>query len=485
MNDYVFWSARRLADAIQAGELSAIEACDACIERIEQFDGDLNAVCVKLFDQARETARAADAARVAGQSWGPLHGVPVTVKEAYDVAGTPTTWGLSERRDHVATEDADGVRRLREAGAVILGKTNVPPNLMDWQTDNPVYGRTNNPWDRGRTPGGSSGGSAVAMAVGYAYLEAGSDIGGSVRNPAHFCGIAAHKPSFGVVADTGHRLNEPDEPIDLLVCGPMARYAEDLALAMDVLAGPEPREAPAWRLELPPPRHGRLSDYRIAVIDEEPVCPISGAVKEAIAQIADVCEQAGATVERGVALPFDSRSAHRTYLTLLRGALAGAITTAQFDEELELANQAREDDSSYRTLIARAFVQRHRDWLIADAARLSLRKAWNRFFTGYDALLCPIAPTPAWPHDPRDRYDRTIDVDGTDIGYFDQIHWAGVPILSYLPATTIPAQRSREGLPIGVQIVADYLQDHTALGLARLIEAETGGFTPPPAYAIR
>ena len=168
MSDYVFWSARRLANAIRAGELRAAEACETCIKRIEQFDGILNAVCVRLFDEARETARAADAARAAGQWWGPLHGVPVTVKEAYDVAGTPTTWGLSERRNHEASEDADGIRRLREAGAIILGKTNVPPNLMDWQTDNPVYGRTNNPWDPQRTPGGSSGGSAVAMAVGYA-----------------------------------------------------------------------------------------------------------------------------------------------------------------------------------------------------------------------------------------------------------------------------------------------------------------------------
>ena len=320
---------------------------------------------------------------------------------------------LASEQDEASEDDA-GIRRLREAGAIILGKPNVPPNLMDWQTDNPVYGRTNNPWDPQRTPGGSSGGSAVAMAVGYAYLEAGSDIGGSVRNPAHFCGIAAHKPSFGIVTDTGHRLNDPEEPIDLLVCGPMARYAEDLALAMEVLAGPEPRDAPAWRLELPPPRHERLSDYRIAVIDEEPVCPISGAVKAAIAHTADVCEQAGASVERGVALPFDSRSAHRTYLTLLRGALAGAISKAQFDEELDLANRAR-DDSSYRTLIACAFVQRHRDWLITDAQRLSLRKAWSHFFSRYDALLCPIAPTPAWPHDSRDRYERTIDVDGTAV----------------------------------------------------------------------
>ena len=482
MSNQAFWSATRVAAAIRAGELSAVELLESCIQRIERFDETLNAVCVRQFEEARVRARAADEAHDRGEAWGSLHGVPVTVKEGYDVAGTPTTWGLPERGNHVAEADSEVVRRLRAAGAVILGKTNVPPHLMDWQSNNPLYGRTNNPWNLERTPGGSSGGSAVSMAVGYAYLEAGSDIGGSLRNPAHYCGICAHKPTFGVVPDAGHRIGDPEEPIDLLVCGPMAREVEDLELGLDAMAGPEPRDAPGWRLELPASRHQRLEGFRIAVITEEPVCRIGEAVKHCVEEVADACAKAGATVDRDASLPFDSREAHRTYLKLLRGAGSAALSDEQFDEERQRASSLAGDES-YRGQVTRAYVQRHREWLAADAERLSIRRAWSSFFERYDVLLCPIAPTPAWPHDPRDRYDRIIDVDGIGIGYFDQIHWAGVPILSYLPATTIPAGRSAEGLPIGVQIVADYLEDRTALAAARLIEAEIGGFTPPPGYA--
>ncbi|MCP5151700.1 MAG: amidase [Ectothiorhodospiraceae bacterium] len=480
MSEAIYRSASRLAAAIRAGETTAADALEGCIDRIERLDGAFNAVCVRMFDEARGAARAADAARARGERLGPLHGVPVTVKEAYDVAGTATTWGLVERRDHVAVADSEVVRRLRAAGAVILGKTNVPPNVMDWQSDNPLYGRTCNPWDVARTPGGSSGGSAVALAAGYAFLEAGSDIGGSLRNPAHFCGVCAHKPSFGVVPDSGHRIGDPEEAIDLLVCGPMARHVEDLELGMEVMAGPEPRDAPAWRLELPPARRRRLADLRIAVVAEEPVCRVGQAVKDAVERVAAACENAGARVDRAATLPFDSRSAHRTFIRLLRGAGAAALSDEQLAIETGLAASAGDDPSGYRGLVARAFVQSHRDWLRADAERLTIRRAWSSFFQAYDVLLCPVAPTPAWPHDPRDRYDRIIDVDGVGIGYFDQLLWSGVPIMSYLPSTAIPAGLSPQGLPVGVQVVADYLEDRTALAAARMIEAEIGGFVPPP-----
>ena len=473
-------SAARLAREIAEGGVSAAEALEGCIERIERHDGALNAVCVRRFEEARADAAAADAARTRGEALGPLHGVPVTVKEAHDVVGTATTWGLEARRNHIATADSEVVRRLRAAGAVILGKTNVPPDLMDWQSANPLYGRTNNPWDVTRTPGGSSGGSAVAMAAGYAYLESGSDIGGSLRNPAHFCGIAAHKPSFGTVPNFGHRIGDREEPIDLLVVGPMARHVEDLELGFEVMAGPEPRDAAAWRFEAPPPRHERLADFRIAVIDEELVCKIGQEVKAGIERLAAAAEAAGATVDRAARLPFDSHDAHLTYLKLLRGAGAGALSDDRYAEEMAIAG-ARGDDQGYRSIVARAYTQSHRVWQQADAERLALRHAWRDFFKRYDVLLCPIAPTPAWPHDPRNRYEREIDVDGTAIGYFDQIFWAGQPILCYLPATTFPAGRSADGLPVGAQIVADYLEDRTALACARLIEAETEGFVAPPA----
>ncbi len=479
MNEAWSISARHLAGEISAGRISAVEAVEDCIGRIKRLDGALNAVCVPMFDEARSAAMAADDSRARGETLGPLHGVPVTVKEAHDVAGTATTWGLAERHNHVAEHDSEVVRRLKAAGAVLLGKTNVPPDLMDWQSDNPIYGRTNNPWDVGRTPGGSSGGSAVAMAAGYGYLESGSDIGGSLRNPAHFCGIAAHKPSFGVIPNHGHRLGDPDEAIDLLTVGPMARHVEDLELGFDIMAGPEPRDAPAWRFEAPPARHQALADYRIAVVFEEPVCRISAEVKAGIERLAGAAEAAGATVDRAARLPFDSPAAHHTYLQILRGAGAGALSDERWAEEQAIARD-RPDDPDYRARVARAYVQSHRAWLLADAERRRLRRAWSDFFRRYDVLLCPIAPTPAWPHDPRERYEREIDVDGEAIGYFDQIFWSGQPVLSYLPATTLPAGRSAAGLPVGAQIVADYLDDKTALACARLIEAETEGFVAPP-----
>ncbi len=477
-----FWSATQLAGAIQAGEVRSVEAVEGCIQRIEEFDGALNAVCVRLFEEALERARAADDARARGEIWGPLHGVPMTVKEAYDVSGTPTTWGLSERANHVAPFDSEVVHRLRNAGALIIGKTNVPPNLADWQADNPVYGRTKNPWDLARTPGGSSGGSAVALAVGYSFLEAGSDIGGSLRIPAHYSGVCAHKPSFGTVPDTGHRLGDPEESIDLIVCGPMARYVKDLELGLSVMAGPEPRDAPGWSLALPPARHQRLKDFRIAVVAEEPVCRISQAVRDAVENVADVCARAGATVDRDATLPHDSRSAHHHFLRMLRAAFSSNLSDEQFDEELRVATSRAPGDESYRALIARGFVQTHRDWLAADAERLAIRRAWSAFFKRYDVLLCPNAPTVAWPHDTRDRYERVIDVDGTNIDHFDQLFWAGVPVLPYLPATTIPTSLSANGLPVGVQIISEYLEDRTALAAARLIETEIEGFTPPPGY---
>ncbi len=479
MNEAWSMSARHLAGEIAAGRISAVEAVEDCIGRIERLDGALNAVCVPMFDEARSAATAADQARARGETLGPLHGVPVTVKEAHDVAGTATTWGLAHRHNHVAEHDSEVVRRLRAAGAVLLGKTNVPPELRDWQSENPIYGRTNNPWDITRTPGGSSGGSAVAMAAGYAYLESGSDIGGSLRNPAHFCGIAAHKPSYGVVPDHGHRKDDPEEGIDLCVVGPMARHVEDLELGFDIMAGPEPQDAPAWRFEAPPARHSALADFRIAVVFEESVCPISDEVKAGIERLAHAAEAAGARVDRGAKLPFDTVAAHDVYLQILRAAGAIDLSEAEWAEEQAIA-RARPDDPAYRARIARAYVQSHRAWLLADAERRRLRRAWSDFFRGYDVLLCPIAPTPAWPHDPRERYAREIDVDGRKIGYFDQIFWAGQPVLSYLPATTIPAGRSAAGLPVGAQIVADYLDDKTALACARLIEGETEGFVAPP-----
>src|SRR3954452_15370218 len=301
MTDYAYLTAAELAAAMGTGEVSAVELTTAAIARIERLDGDINAICVRDFDRALAAAGEADAARGQGEV-GPVLGVPMTIKDSFDVAGLPTTWGFPRFKDHVAAADAVAVARLKAAGAVILGKTNVPVALGDFQSYNAIYGTTNNPWDLGRAPGGSSGGSGTALAAGFGPLSIGSDIGGSIRVPAHFCGVFGHKPSLGLVPLRGYSL-PPAPPVpgqgDLAVVGPMTLTASDLALALDVIAGPdETRDGIGYRLALPIPRHDRLRDFRILVIDTHPLMPTGDAVRSAIGRLAERLERSGARVSR-------------------------------------------------------------------------------------------------------------------------------------------------------------------------------------------
>src|SRR5262245_3001372 len=287
--EWTFQAAEDLAAAMRAGEVSSVELTDEAIARIGRDDKVINAVGVPDFDRARAAARAADQARARGEDR-PLLGIPVTVKESYNVAGLPTTWGMPPHRDYMPAEDAVQVSRLKTAGAVILGKTNVPLGLQDIQTFNEIYGTTNNPWDHGLTSGGSSGGSAAALASGFGALSIGSDLAGSLRNPAHFCGVYAHKPTFGLVPTRG--MVPPPAPAlpvdgDLAVCGPMARTARDLALLLEVMAGPDPLTlGVAYDLALPPARHQRLSDFRVLVLDEHPLVATGSAVRAGVNRVA-------------------------------------------------------------------------------------------------------------------------------------------------------------------------------------------------------
>lgn len=296
---YEFHAAEDLVTALRAGEVTSVELTDEAIARIERDDKAINAICVPDFDRARAAARDADRARGRGEDR-PLLGVPVTVKESYNVAGLPTTWGMPQYRDHVPAEDAVQVSRLRQAGAVMLGKTNVPLGLQDLQSFNDIYGTTNNPWDHTRTSGGSSGGSAAALACGFGALSIGSDIGGSLRTPAHFCGVYAHKPTLGLAANRG--MVPPPAPalpvdLDLAVVGPMARTARDLALLLDVMAGPDPLTlGVAHDLTLPLARHQRLSDFRVLVLDEHPLIPTGSAVRAGVNRVADALVDGGARV---------------------------------------------------------------------------------------------------------------------------------------------------------------------------------------------
>ncbi|SEB99722.1 amidase [Amycolatopsis tolypomycina] len=481
--EWSFKTAGELLSAMRAGAVTSAELTDEAIARIERDDPSINAICVPDFDRARAAARRADEARARGADR-PLLGVPVTVKESYDMAGLPTTWGMPPHRDHVPAGDAVQVTRLKAAGAVVLGKTNVPLGLQDIQTFNEIYGTTENPWAHGRTPGGSSGGSAAALAAGFGALSIASDIAGSLRTPAHFCGVHAHKPTLGLAAGRG--MVPPADPAwpvepDLAVVGPMARSARDLTLLLDVMAGPDPLTyGVAHRLQLPPARRERLGDFRVLVVEEHPLIPTSSAVRAGVHRVATALADGGARVARHSPLLPDLTEAATLYMQLL---ISGSVARFPIDSDEQLRTQAAELSAEDRSLDAvrlRALQFSHRDWLAADHGRERHRQGWRRLFTEFDAVVCPITPTPAFPHDHTPNpMERRIDIDGASHPYFDQLVWAGLATMPGLPSTAIPAGRSPEGLPVGVQLIGPMYEDRTPLRLAELLEQEIGGFQAP------
>jgi len=484
-NRLAYRDVRSLVEALATRQVSALELTNAAIARIEALDGKLNAVVVRDFDNARAAAAAADEALARGERK-PLLGIPMTVKEAFNVAGLPTTWGLPSAKGRLVKDDAATIERLKAAGAIILGKTNVPLMLADWQSYNAIYGTTNNPWDVTRTPGGSSGGSAVALAAGFVPLELGSDIGGSLRCPASFCGVFAHKPTHGLVPLRG--CVPPGAPslpvdVDLGVVGPMARSAGDLALALDVLAGPDGPLATAYRLALPPARHDKLADYRVLVLDTHPLYPTSNAVRGAVNQLADNLARVGAKVARTSPLLPDLALHGRTYTTLLTSFLGADLPKEVYERIRAGAANVSANETSLEATATRGWVLSHRDWVWADRMRSSLAERWRALFREFDVVACPVMPTVAFPHDHGEARLRKLDVDGTPQRYLDQTVWPGLATLTGQPATGVPIARSGENLPIGAQIIGPYLEDRTTIAFAGLIERAFGGFVPPPGYA--
>ncbi|MFI9503634.1 amidase [Nocardia sp. NPDC052566] len=478
-----FATLREQVAALQAKTISATELLELSIARIEKFDDKVNAVVVRDFERARAAAKQADAALARGEL-APLLGVPVAVKESFNMAGLPTTWGFPDAAGWQPAEDAPLVTRVKAAGGVIVGKTNVPRALHDWQSYNDIYGTTSNPWDLTRSPGGSSGGSSAALAAGYVALALGSDIGGSLRVPAHFCGIYAHKPSRTLLPGRGNtppRTPALPAPQDLPVVGPMTRSAADLTLATLLLAGPDEVEAVAYQLALRPPRSTEFGNFRVLVIDSHPLLPTSAVVRAGFDRIAQGLEKAGATVARSSELLPDLALTAKTYLTLLISQFA-ADTDVDTYQALRTAMADIPDDDTLETVMRRAFLAGHGDWIRADRVRIDLTDKWRRLFTEFDVVLTPVTPTPAFPHDHSDLDTRTIDIDGTTYPYNYHLIWASIATLIGLPATAAPIGRTPEGLPFGMQIIGPYLEDHTTLQFAELIEQEFGGFTPPPGF---
>lgn len=478
MTEIHFQSAIELSNAILNKQVSSLELTDHFIERIEAHDSQINAVVVRDFERAREAAREADRKLAKGEIVGPLHGLPMTIKESYNIAGLPTCWAVPEFQQNVAARDSDAVRKFKAAGAHFMGKTNVPAMLDDIQTYNSIFGTTNNPWDVNRVSGGSSGGSAASLAAGFSGLDAGSDIGGSIRTPAHFCGVFGHKPTWGIVPMEGHSLREPAPVRDLAVCGPLARSAEDLELALSIMQGPGPLET-GWKLDLPDTRHQQLADFRVAVWPNDCYAPVSHVIADRVAEIAESLAQLGCQVSDTARPDIDPKQAHVEYQKLLHCQMAADAKPEQYARNQEYAARYDKDDMSPQAVMSRAMVLTHAEWLRTDVKRHAARYAWKSFFADWDILICPQTATPAFPHDHRKYSARTIDVDGEEQWYFQQIFWSGLITSPLLPSTVIPTGPSSDGLPIGVQCVSDAFQDQTCIKFAQLLIQEIGGFVPP------
>ena len=435
-------SAAETARAVNSGSISALEVCDAAIARIEKTDGEINAVVVRDFQRARAQAKRVDQARAKGER-GALMGVAMTVKESNDVAGLPSTWGMPAFKDLPVTQDSVPVQRLKRAGAVILGKTNAPVALADWQAVNPIYGRTVNPYDHARSPGGSSGGAAAALASRMVPLELGSDIGGSIRVPAHMCGVFGLKPTYGVVPLQGHGFPGTDgAPVELATVGPLARTAEDLEIAFEAIAGPLP--GVGMKLDLPGPRHASLKEYRVLVIDKHPRCATASSVRDALNGLANKVEEAGAHVMSEADVPD---------LAQMLAAYAQMLTTI-----------------TTRGAPGATPVDAHA-WMGLLDEQARMQRAWGSLFTDIDVVLTPPFGVPAFPHDDNPSWEsRTLEIDGQTTPYRVQVAWPSVATFPGLPAAAAPIAKTKEGLPIGVQIIANLYEDRTALHFAKLLQ---------------
>jgi len=476
-------TAGELLQALATRQISSRELADDAIARIETLDPKINAIVVRDFDRARRAADDADAALARGERR-PLLGLPMTVKEQFTIAGLPTTWGYPNFRNWRAESDCLPVQRLKAAGAVMIGMTNVPIGLADWQSYNEIYGTTNNPWDLARTPGGSSGGAAAALAAGFVSLELGSDIGGSLRAPAHFCGVFSHKPTLDLVPQRG--AGPPQTPVapvrgDLAVAGPMARSAADLMLELAVLAGPdELAEGVGYQLALPPPRHDRLAGFRALVMDSHPLCPTAASVAGALDELTERLAKLGVHIVRNSPKLPDLALTTQIHVELLAAFFAADLTTDRREAVMAGARYLSADDKSIAACRARGFTISHCDWILASRQRAALRGRWLALFEDVDVVLCPAMPTPAFLHDHTPMATRELDIDGQKRSYFDQLAWAGPATLNGLPATTAPIGRTDNGLPIGVQIIGGFLDDRTTIAFAGMIEREFGSFAPPP-----
>ena len=474
-------TATELAKLVRNRSVSSRELLQQAIARYEAFNPLVNAVIEKQIDQATQRSFVLDEMTAQGDFTGPFHGLPITIKEAYDWIGTASTWGNPEWKANFPSVNSPSVERLISAGAVIWAKTNVPFMLGDWQSFNEIYGCTNNPWDLTRTPGGSSGGSAVSLATGMSALEIGSDIGASIRNPAHYCGVFGHKPTMGLIPQTGHMAPGVLTETDIAVMGPLARSAFDLGSALDVLSGPDGWDAAGYSLSLPVEGKDTIADYKVGVLLESQACATSFAMVEHLEETCEQLAQLGVEVVR-TAPQIDQSEFFENYLLLLRAANGVSLSDEAFDKAEQGHLNWLNGDRSYRNLVDHGAHMTHREWFALHQQREKYRHAWAAFFEDFDLLLCPAAASTAFVHDHEgDRTTRTIEVNGKQEAVVDQLFWAGWSCSVYLPSTVAPVGLL-DGLPVGLQIIAPHLGDKESIHFASLLEKEFGGFIPPPGF---
>jgi amidase len=483
MDPIAFNSASELASLLRARDISAVELLEHYLARVQAHNPALNAVVTLDRERALARAREADAALARGESWGPLHGVPVTIKDAIATAGLRTTGAYEPLAEHVPAVDATAVARLKAAGAIVFGKTNLPVLSGDYQSDNPIFGRTNNPWHVAHGPGGSSGGSAAAIAAGLTALELGSDYSGSIRIPAHYCGVYGLRPSEWRVPTTGHIPPLPGQPrLDghVNTIGPLARSLDDIELALRLIAGPDGQDWQVPPAALEPARERPLAELRLAWTDDFGV-QVSAETAAAIHELAWDLDRRGARIEQRSPVD-DGADLAAAWETIFELAMLESGGEAADDAEALLARisaSSDPDDPPVRGLL-RGGRGGLADYLAALARRHALQSALARFFDAYDALLCPVAVCPAIPHWPT---GTAIQVDGRAMPYW----LAGIAYtcpfsVAGYPAVIIPLARSSAGLPIGLQIVGPRWGERQLLDVARQIDVVAGGFQRPPGF---
>ncbi|NNF53759.1 MAG: amidase [Acidimicrobiales bacterium] len=458
---------------LSAGDISSTELLDAQIAVVEARNDELNAVVTAEVDAARIAAAMADKRRARGEDLGPLGGLPVTLKDSYETVGLTTACGSPEYADYVPETDSDAAQAIRTSGGIIFGKTNTPLMTGDHQTYNEVYGLTRNPWNPERTAGGSSGGAAVAVATGMSLLEFGSDIGGSLRQPAHMNGVFGFKPTHGVLSLRGHIPGPPGTlaPRDLGVGGPLGRSIDDLelmfraTLTVGAFSG-----IPGAKL---PASDGPLSvaDLRLAMWSDDPMATVSAACKQAVERIGAELDTAGAGVHADLRPSMPTDKLHITYLGLLWAVTAAGFPDPVYNGLAKAAREAAFDDMS--AVVPRLMTSSHKTWLKNNEIRHKAMASWERLFETVDAVIMPVAPTPAFPHDIESQYPtRLVDVDGTDRPYVDTLFWAGLATMPGLPSVVVPTG-AVDGLPVGLQIIGPRYSDFRLLDIARTISNVT------------